>query len=736
MGLAASYAGRLGLTAWRRKSTLLGLAAGLVLLVLCLQYNAASRPEPAKLDDSQEPTNDDKSPLQRTLRNHQEGAAKLSNDLQLPRLSDPEGGGNALDDGDALKQSLGGENVKFVQADAKVPLVTSSHPEAEDAAPKNQFFSKAILSMARIPAEQPGREEVAGRKAVIEQFGGDVQRAVVEASTPGLQPVLQYNSYDQQGLYQMGIPYVNLDPRRPYVPEQRLVHFDLKGAPPKVSYLKRLFPLVRQLGATGVLLEWEDMFPFTGPLASIAAGNSYSRRDVDEILTAARGSELEVIPLVQTFGHVEFALKHPEFESLREVPESPQALCPSLNASMDFVEKMIEQVMEVHQGARFLHIGCDEVFQMGECRRCRSQMRETLFLSHVARVASFVRNRYGAVTPIIWDDMLRHLSPQSLEEFRIGELVEPMVWVYAEDVYRFVPSMVWDKFAAVFPYVWSASAFKGAFGETLYIPNVKRHLENNLRWLEVMSAEGPKFKGGFRGIAITGWQRYDHFAVLCELLPAAVPSLAVNLLATSHGYFNQSLKGKLQSSLGCARPGSPASSSSYSRTESIVNLNSDPYLWDKFGRCFFPGAPFFKLTYRLHAAEIEVKEFLDSVMKSKGWMTDYNIRRKYSSPLRVDELMGEHPRVYHTLTALARSARDALDDVFDSYTIAEWVEQRIYPDIQTLEQLQRDSLALKSVHTWSKRPLPPLRDLKRLGVPMPEDDDVTNTNSTPQISGK
>ena len=88
---------------------------------------------------------------------------------------------------------------------------------------------------------------------------------------------------------------------------------------------------------------------------------------------------------------------------------------------------LIFQVMELHQGARFLHIGCDEVFQMGECRRCRTQMRETLFLSHVARVASFVRNRYGSITPIIWDDMLRHLSPQSLEEFRIGELVEPMV---------------------------------------------------------------------------------------------------------------------------------------------------------------------------------------------------------------------------------------------------------------------------------------------------------------------
>ena len=114
----------------------------------------------------------------------------------------------------------------------------------------------------------------------------------------------------------------------------------------QVSYLKRLFPLIRQLGATGVLLEWEDMFPFSGPLSFIAAGNSYSRQEVEDILTAARGSELEVIPLVQTFGHVEFALKHPEFAGLREVPESPQALCPSLNASLDFVEKLIEQVRQ------------------------------------------------------------------------------------------------------------------------------------------------------------------------------------------------------------------------------------------------------------------------------------------------------------------------------------------------------------------------------------------------------
>ena len=35
---------------------------------------------------------------------------------------------------------------------------------------------------------------------------------------------------------------------------------------------------------------------------------------------------------------------------------------------------------------------------------------------------------------------------------------------------------------------------------------------------------------------LTGWSRYDHFAVLCELLPVSFPSLAYNLLLLQYGY--------------------------------------------------------------------------------------------------------------------------------------------------------------------------------------------------------
>lgn len=48
-------------------------------------------------------------------------------------------------------------------------------------------------------------------------------------------------------------------------------------------------------------------------------------------------------------------------------------------------------------------------------------------------------------------------------------------------------------------------------------------MANQISWMFVMREY--KSSINFKGVVITGWQRYDHFAVLCELFPVSLPSL-------------------------------------------------------------------------------------------------------------------------------------------------------------------------------------------------------------------
>ena len=109
-----------------------------------------------------------------------------------------------------------------------------------------------------------------------------------------------------------------------------LVHIDMKGGPPRLSYLLEMMALVAEWGGAGagLLLEWEDMFPWAGPLASLARPGHYTSEDLATLLGHAATLGLQVVPLIQTFGHMEFVLKHEQFRHLRDIPLYPNCMRP------------------------------------------------------------------------------------------------------------------------------------------------------------------------------------------------------------------------------------------------------------------------------------------------------------------------------------------------------------------------------------------------------------------------
>ena len=61
-------------------------------------------------------------------------------------------------------------------------------------------------------------------------------------------------------------------------------------------------------------------------------------------------------------------------------------------------------------------------------------------------------------------------------------------------------------------------------------------------------------KNKIRTVAVTGWSRYDHFATLCELLPSALPCLAMCLATLKEGYFDDEIHKAVSQNLGYLRP--------------------------------------------------------------------------------------------------------------------------------------------------------------------------------------
>nr|XP_019591171.1 PREDICTED: hexosaminidase D isoform X4 [Rhinolophus sinicus] len=406
--------------------------------------------------------------------------------------------------------------------------------------------------------------------------------------------------------------------------KMRLVHLDLKGAPPRVSYLAEVFPLFHALGANGLLIEYEDMFPYEGHLRLLRAQHAYSPSEIKEILHLATLNELEVVPLVQTFGHMEFVLKHEALAHLREVAFFPNTLNPHEAESLALVGAMLDQVMELHPGARWLHVGCDEVYYLGEGEASRQWLQQQeqntkarLCLSHMKAVASHVLARHPATKPLVWDDMLRDIPEDQLSASGVPQLVQPMLWDYTADLDVHGKALLMEKYRKCgFRQLWAASAFKGATGVSQALTPIEHHLRNHMQWLQV-AAHGPA--DTLQGIVLTGWQRYDHFSVLCELLPVGIPSLAVCLQSLLQGGFAEDVKARVENLLGIP-------------SLEITGFTSE-------AAASFPGSDILALVTQvgLHLRS-SVDEMLHRDRYVTGWFSSYHRRRKLVHPVMIQHI--------------------------------------------------------------------------------------------------
>ena len=80
---------------------------------------------------------------------------------------------------------------------------------------------------------------------------------------------------------------------------------------------------------------------------------------------------MKVVPLVQTFGHMEFVLKSGARKSLREIEDFPNCLVaidPSdgdADVAFQLVTSLVDDIIALTPDCPAIHLGGDEVWHLG-----------------------------------------------------------------------------------------------------------------------------------------------------------------------------------------------------------------------------------------------------------------------------------------------------------------------------------------------------------------------------------
>jgi len=159
------------------------------------------------------------------------------------------------------------------------------------------------------------------------------------------------------------------------------------------------------------------------PHGSVGGGTVVEKKDVSVFCDYVRSFGIEVIPEVQTLGHVQFmTAAHPDIAEVAEyagkaededlmladaspIKFYPHCYCPSNEKSYEIAFDLLEEIIEVFRPTEFVHMGHDEVYEIGVCPRCREKDPARLFLDDIMRYYDYLKKR--GLRMMIWADMVQ-----------------------------------------------------------------------------------------------------------------------------------------------------------------------------------------------------------------------------------------------------------------------------------------------------------------------------------------
>lgn len=186
----------------------------------------------------------------------------------------------------------------------------------------------------------------------------------------------------------------------------------------RVESVKKYIEYMAVLGMNMLMLYTEDMFEMRHyPYFGYKRGR-YTISELQEIDDYANSFGIEVIPCIQTLGHLNQYLA---WAAAAPVKDTPFNVIPDEEITYQFIEEMLKTMKQAFRSNK-IHIGMDEVIQLGTGEYYRKHRNEPInqkeiFYRHLSRVCKMCKEY--SYEPIIWSDLIFSLPyPDERKIFR------------------------------------------------------------------------------------------------------------------------------------------------------------------------------------------------------------------------------------------------------------------------------------------------------------------------------
>ncbi len=216
----------------------------------------------------------------------------------------------------------------------------------------------------------------------------------------------------------------------------RCEYWDLRSVHSPVWGLLKAIPRIARAKLNGLVIEYEatlsggDLFE-TNPLIQC-----WTSEEHQKIKDTCKLWFIDIIPLQQSFGHLEYVLKDERYSHLKETPLATGDLCPQKPGSIELARKLIERMAKLHPESQYLHLGCDEVWSLCTCDACKAthKTKELIAIEFINKLIDAACN--VGKTPLFWQDMLMHATDEELAQLDKRAIV--CIWLYSGNDLEYV----------------------------------------------------------------------------------------------------------------------------------------------------------------------------------------------------------------------------------------------------------------------------------------------------------